>query len=107
MTINVNYKIGIQLSLALLNWVALSPQACLPLQVPIFLNFEIITLLTCQGTLSSSQGSRGFSGRFSFKSKLLIFFSWQLTSVIGLDFTGGQLDIQRTWQGKEPEKIFG
>ena len=41
--------------------VALSPQACLPLQAPILLNFEIITLLTCQGTLSSSQGSLSFS----------------------------------------------
>lgn len=106
MTRNVNYKIGIQLTLALLNWVALSPQACLPLQAPIFLNLEIIPLLTCQGTLTLRGVLSASLRRFSFKYKLLAFFSWQLISVIGFDFTGGQLGIQRTWGEKELEKNF-
>lgn len=78
------------------NRVAFSLDALLPLQAPIVRNLEITTPVAC---LWHTQLLARFLSRFTrlraevllpFDSKLLISFSWQLTSVTGFDSVEAQ-----------------
>lgn len=91
MAMNVSYKIRVQLPLALPELCGHLSPSLVALTGTHLLRFGDYHPGYLSAHLALSRVLSASPRRFSFESKLLIFFSRQLTSVIGFDFIGEQL----------------